>query len=188
MYDTSDGLWNFSFSRPCLSASGLVPAHFGPDNDTECAQYGVGFTDIVARCTRAQSELSKEDFDEGVILLGERLRKIQPLLVVFNGKQIWARFIGRKLKDVECGVQSHVIEDCSSRFYVMTNSSPLNAHFPTAKSRMFYYEEIKAQLEELQKSKYFSGNLSVDDVVKDDDVKDDVKDDDVKDDVNDDEQ
>ena len=125
---------------PCLVQSGLVPPHFTPEHDQECGKLdtSIGFTDIVSRCTRAQSEITRAEFDEGVRRLRVKLVRYNPSVVVFNGKQIWARFVGKKMKDVKCGVQSYKLEGCHSVFYMMTNTSPLNAHFPTVQSRMFY--------------------------------------------------
>ena len=140
---------------PCLARSGLVPVHFGPENDTECLEHSVGLTDIVQRCTRAQTEITRDEFDEGAGRLREKLKRLNPMCVVFNGKQIYANFRAVRLKDVKCGVQDYQLEGCVSRFYVMTNSSALNAHFPTADSRMFYYEEIKSLVGKLKKSPYF---------------------------------
>ena len=143
---------------PCLVRSGLVPTHFGPDNDRECLEHGIGLTDIVSRCTRSQAELSNDDFAEGVVKLRDKIIHFNPMLVVFNGKGIFAKFVGKKLKDVEYGVQSLALEGCVSKFYVMTSTSPLNAHFPTVESRMFFYDEIKSLLLNLRKSPYFAVN------------------------------
>ena len=93
----------------------------------------------MSRCTRAQSEITRAEFDEGVRRLRVKLVRYNPSVVVFNGKQIWARFVGKKMKDVKCGVQSYKLEGCHSVFYMMTNTSPLNAHFPTVQSGMFYF-------------------------------------------------
>ena len=145
---------------PCLAQSVLVPSHFGPENDQDCLSLGtsIGFTDIVSRCTRAQSELKDEEFDEGVRKLRVKLIKYNPMVVVFNGKQIFCRFVGEKMKEVKSGRQSYKLEGCFSVFYMMTNTSPLNAHFPTVQSRMFYYEEIKSLLAEQRVSPYWGTN------------------------------
>ena len=145
---------------PCLTLSGLVPAHFGPDNDQNCLDLGIGFTDIVSRCTRSQSELPDAEIAVGAEKLREKIAACNPMLTVFNGKGIYAKFVGKKLKDISCGVQTLVLDECVSKFYVMTSSSPLNAHFPTAESRMFYYDEIKALLLDLRKSPYFIADPS----------------------------
>ena len=142
---------------PCLVQSNLVPPNFGPENDQDCLKLktSIGFTDIVSRCTRAQSELTNEEFDEGVKTLRAKLLKYNPMVVVFNGKQIFARFVGRKMKDVQCGVQDYRLEGCFSVFYMMSNTSPLNAHYPSVQSRMFYYDEIKTLLARQRLSPYW---------------------------------
>lgn len=142
---------------PCLVQANLVPSHFGPENDQDCLglEQSIGFTDIVSRCTRAQSELRDEEFDEGAEKLRAKLLKYNPMVVVFNGKQIYARFVGKKLKDVECGRQSYRLPGCHSVFYTMSNTSPLNAHFPNVQSRIFFYDEIKALIAEQKVSPYW---------------------------------
>ena len=142
---------------PCLVQSQLVPPHFGPENDQDCAglETSIGFTDIVSRCTRSQSEITDEEFDEGVRKLRAKLIKYNPMVVVFNGKQIFSRFVGMKMKEVQCGVQNYRLEGCYSVFYMMTNTSPLNAHFPTVQSRMFYFDEIKSLLARQRVSPYW---------------------------------
>lgn len=142
---------------PCLVESKLVPSHFTPENDQDCLSLepSIGFTDIVSRCTRAQSELRDDEFDEGVEKLRVKLLKYNPMVVVFNGKQIFARFVGKKLKDVSCGRQSFRLPGCFSVFYTMSNTSPLNAHYPTVQSRIFFYDEIKALIAEQKVSPYW---------------------------------
>jgi G:T/U-mismatch repair DNA glycosylase len=62
---------------------------FAPYNDLDLARYGIGFTDLVLRCTKLASELSAaEKLSNVPRLLGE-LRLAQPRFVVFIGKGVW---------------------------------------------------------------------------------------------------
>lgn len=62
---------------------------FAPRNDIELARYGIGFTDLVLRCTKLASELTAaEKLSNVPRLLGE-LRLAQPRFVVFIGKGVW---------------------------------------------------------------------------------------------------
>ena len=49
----------------CLFLSGLVPRPMNAENDKELLSYGIGFTNIVERTTRANQELSRQEIEEG---------------------------------------------------------------------------------------------------------------------------
>lgn len=44
---------------PCLSASGLVPRAVTYHDDAACLQWGIGFTNMVPRCSRSEADLTK---------------------------------------------------------------------------------------------------------------------------------
>ena len=46
-------------SGPCLFESGLVPKKMSYQDDAECLDYGIGFTNIVPRTTRGSDDLSR---------------------------------------------------------------------------------------------------------------------------------
>ena len=47
--------------------SGLVPRPMNAENDRELISFGIGFTNIVERTTRANQELSRQEIEEGEI-------------------------------------------------------------------------------------------------------------------------
>ena len=53
------------FAGKCLFLSGLVPRPMNAENDKELLSYGIGFTNIVERTTRANQELSRQEIEEG---------------------------------------------------------------------------------------------------------------------------
>ena len=55
----------FSFSGKCLFLSGLVPRPMNAENDRELLGFGIGFTNIVERTTRANQELTRQEIEEG---------------------------------------------------------------------------------------------------------------------------
>ena len=57
------------FAGKCLFLSGLVPRPMNAENDKELLSYGIGFTNIVERTTRANQELSRQEIEEGKALL-----------------------------------------------------------------------------------------------------------------------
>ena len=141
---------------PCLTTYGVVPKSFGPDNDADCLSHNIGMTDIVKRSTRNMNELCDEDFAAGKDALVDKIRRFKPLVVVFNGKTIFSKFCDEKLKDVKYGYQGKVLEGCETVFYVMSNTSPLNAHYPSVASFKGFFDEIKDLVAKLKKSPYFS--------------------------------
>ena len=44
---------------PCLFESGLIPKKMSYQDDAECLNYGIGFTNIVPRTTRGSDDLSR---------------------------------------------------------------------------------------------------------------------------------
>ena len=56
------------FAGKCLFLSGLVPRPMNAENDKELLSYGIGFTNIVERTTRANQELSRQEIEEGKAL------------------------------------------------------------------------------------------------------------------------
>eukprot|EP00124_Ichthyophonus_hoferi_P000071 Ihof_evm24s2 gene=Ihof_evmTU24s2 len=90
---------------PLLYESGLVPARLTYKDDTRCPALGFGFTNIVPRTTRSQSDLSKKEIKEGGIDLQQRLAYYAPEMVCFIGKGIYEIFSGKKC---ELGLQKEL--------------------------------------------------------------------------------
>ena len=67
--------------------------------------FNLGLTNIVARPSRNGAELSKQEMDEGVAILEEKVRKYRPESICLVGKSIWESFWrvrkGRALKKDE---------------------------------------------------------------------------------------
>lgn len=45
--------------------SGLTPEQFTANDDFRMLEYGIGFTNIVARTTRGSSDLTRKEIEEG---------------------------------------------------------------------------------------------------------------------------
>ena len=58
-------LYIFLFPGKCLFLSGLVPRPMNAENDKELLSFGIGFTNIVERTTRANQELTRQEIEEG---------------------------------------------------------------------------------------------------------------------------
>ena len=83
--------------------------------------FGIGFTDVVARTTRGQADLKKSEIREGAEILREKLARFQPKIVVFNGKAIYEVYSGRK--KFMFGRQPEKMEGTDTWVWVMPSSS-----------------------------------------------------------------
>lgn len=60
-----------------------------PENDFDLAQYGIGFSDLVLRCTKQAQELTMAEKLENVPRLLQEITTYKPEKVVIIGKGIW---------------------------------------------------------------------------------------------------
>lgn len=73
-----------------LHSSGCTPRRFHPSEDQDLPRLcAMGNTNIVSRPTKNGSELSKNEMDDSVGILEEKIRKWRPESVCFVGKSIW---------------------------------------------------------------------------------------------------
>lgn len=98
----SNHFWRF------LHSSGLTPdRQCPPETDTHLPRlYSLGNTNLVARPTKDQAELSKAEMDASVEICEEKIRKWRPESVCVVGKGIWesmwrAKHSGRKIRKEE---------------------------------------------------------------------------------------
>lgn len=66
---------------------------FAAHDDNELLKYGIGFTDLVLRCTKAVSELTSSEKLENVPRLIEELKTSSPRFIVIVGKGIWETIV-----------------------------------------------------------------------------------------------
>ena len=127
---------------PCLNASGLLPAgvRLSYENDVDCVNYGIGFTNMVSRTTRGMADLSKKEIKEGESHVRAVVANYKPTVVCFNGKGIYEIFSGKKR--CEYGVQQ---DTCihGAQVFVMPSTSPRGAAFPTWKHKLQFFFQLK---------------------------------------------
>jgi len=106
-----------------LRSAGLLTASSGWEDDAAFTA-GIGFTDIVKRPTRSESELSRDELEYGRSLLLEKLEAVHPELIIFTFKKtatvIFGRFegfgfIGRKFAGAEVFVMPGPYERADRR-------------------------------------------------------------------------
>lgn len=72
----------------CLYLAQLIPHPMSAQDDSKLIDYGIGFTNMVARSTRSSSDLTRSEMKEGAFILQQKLQRFQPKIAVFNGKGI----------------------------------------------------------------------------------------------------
>lgn len=141
---------------PAFSASrlsepvrrGLNLDLLGPEQDRELPRFGFGLTDVVKRASSNASQLSPHDFEQGVPLLVEKLRRYRPTIACFHGLTAYRPFASVAFRSIRpqssLGLQSERIG--SICLYVVPNPSPANAHFTVA-DQTKWYDRLAAFLE-----------------------------------------
>lgn len=91
-----------------LHKSGITPLlHLPSDTYALPDLYNIGNTNIVSRPTRDQSEIAKEEMEEGVEVLEQKIRDKRPRAVCIVGKGVWETIfkvkVGRALGKGEFG-------------------------------------------------------------------------------------
>jgi len=83
---------------PIIFESGVVPEPFDYRDDKRVIEFGIGLTDLVKRPYKIATDISREDFAEGRIVLSQKLEEFAPRVVAFNGKMTYEVFAQRKSK------------------------------------------------------------------------------------------
>lgn len=86
-----------------LYQAGLTPRKFSPEEDRELLNLGYGLTNIVARPTKGAADITKEEYEEGRILLKQKIEALKPKVVCYVGKGVYQEF--SRMKDINWGVQ-----------------------------------------------------------------------------------
>ncbi|HEY3447942.1 MAG TPA: mismatch-specific DNA-glycosylase [Myxococcales bacterium] len=126
-----------------LHASGLVPVLLRPDEDSKLAEYGYALTNLCHRPTRAASELSTRELEEGAQELARKIATLRPQVVAFVGLSVYQRCLRLK-QSGGAGPKPERIE--GARLYALPNPSGLNANFPGFKQKLVWFEGLKAFL------------------------------------------
>lgn len=114
-----------------LNGSGLIDEELLPSASAMqvlLKKYGIGFTDVVKRCTAGVSDLKAADYRSDAPLLLEKILKYQPNICWFHGKVAYKNFLkytSGKKDDIDWGVQVERLE--KSLVFVSPNPSPANA-------------------------------------------------------------
>lgn len=58
---------DYIITGKCLHLSGLTPEPLTADDDFKLLNYGIGFTNMVARATKGSADLTRKEIKEGRI-------------------------------------------------------------------------------------------------------------------------
>jgi double-stranded uracil-DNA glycosylase len=112
-----------------LHEAGFTPRLFHPSESKAMLELGYGLTNLVARATNAESELSKAELITGGEILRAKLREFKPKWVVFVGLGAYRKAFGDPKAQV--GRQPTDLEE--TKVWLLPSPSGLNAHFPPKK-------------------------------------------------------
>lgn len=140
----SNRFWKYLFW------SGFSSSLHIPEDDAKMPElYHVGFTDIVARCTKGIQQLSKEELLEGSVSLEERIAEFKPKFVCLVGRGIWeaiAKARGWNIREFKYGVDPYHKFGGSSTLCCVPSTSGLNSM--SAEKQLGFWKEVYAAANE----------------------------------------
>lgn len=86
-----------------LFDAGITPRKLDASEDGKLLELGYGFTNIVARPTKAADEITREEYREGKEILKRKIEVYKPQVVCFVGKGVYQEYSG--IKSCPWGVQ-----------------------------------------------------------------------------------
>lgn len=122
--------WNF------LYESGLIPSWLTPEEDWRVLDFGIGLTDIVKRWSRSSSDLAAGHYRCGAAVLKEKLQRVAPRVVAFNGKGAYEGFTGRPSR---LGLATRHI--AGARVFVLPSTSGRNGSL-TRSAKLEYFKRL----------------------------------------------
>lgn len=121
-----------------LHKAGFLPEPLGPREDARVLEFGIGLTDLVKRPTSGIAKLSREEKKAGAIRLKKKLNFCRPLVVCFNGKEVYKGFT-----EQECDLGLQRGERLASAcVFVMPSTSPQNTRW-SSRRKLAYFRELK---------------------------------------------
>jgi len=123
-----------------LWAAKLIPEPFTYEDDVRLPACGIALTNIVARPTRAASELTPEEFRIGRARLARLIARLQPDVVAFVGVTVYRAFFGPRVT-LGAGPKPERIGD--ARVFVLPNPSGLNAAYPGFDDKLVWFRALR---------------------------------------------
>jgi double-stranded uracil-DNA glycosylase len=127
-----------------LHASGLIPVPLSPPEDWRVIQFGLGLTDLVKRPTNSAADVCGDEFAAGRQVLAEKITRVQPLIVCFNGLIGYQQFFQ---EPVQPGRQTRYLH--GALVFVLPSTSARNAAYPRHVV-LGYFRDLCALRDELR--------------------------------------
>lgn len=121
---------------PMLHESGLIPQALKPEDDWKLIRLGIGLTDVVKRSSDGASDLSRDEFAAGAIVVRNKIGMWCPRIVCFNGLTAHRALFGRNEGP---GPKTDRIGE--SRVFVVPSTSRRNAAYPR-ETVLFWFKEL----------------------------------------------
>ncbi|KAB2335869.1 G/U mismatch-specific DNA glycosylase [Bacillus mesophilum] len=128
-----------------LHESGMTPYQYLPEQDQELLELNYGLTNIVARPTKAADEITKEEYNDGRILLAEKLKTYQPKIACYVGKGVYEQLA--KKKKIPWGIQETSVVPGIIDFVAPSSSGLVRMRLNEI---VDIYKLVNKQLRELQ--------------------------------------
>ncbi|CAF1068251.1 unnamed protein product [Adineta steineri] len=120
-----------------LHMSGLIPNILNANDDYRMPQYGIGFTNIVQRPSKAGSDITKDEITAGAETLMQKIKMYRPKIVAFNGRGIYEVYAGNK--HFHYGKQPDLFPGTDTHVFVMPSSSARCSQLPRAEDKLPFY-------------------------------------------------
>jgi double-stranded uracil-DNA glycosylase len=108
-----------------LHASGLIPLRLSPQEDWRVIEFGLGLTDLVKRPTNSAADVRGDEFAAGRQVLADKITRVQPLIVCFNGLTGYQQFFQ---EHTQPGRQTRYLH--GALVFVLPSTSARNAAYP----------------------------------------------------------
>ncbi|CAF1257869.1 unnamed protein product [Adineta ricciae] len=124
-----------------LHMSGLIPDVLNANDDYRMLQYGIGFTNIVQRPSKAGSDITKNEITAGAEVLMQKIKTYRPKIVAFNGRGIYEVYAGNK--HFHYGKQPELFLGTDTHVFVMPSSSARCSQLPRAEDKLPFYVGLR---------------------------------------------
>ncbi|UJR16161.1 hypothetical protein I4U23_003071 [Adineta vaga] len=124
-----------------LHMSELIPNAFTSEDDYRMPQYGIGFTNIVQRPSKAGSDITKDEITAGAEVLMHKIKTYRPKIVAFNGRGIYEVYAGNK--HFHYGKQPELFPETDTHVFVMPSSSARCSQLPRAEDKLPFYNGLR---------------------------------------------
>jgi TDG/mug DNA glycosylase family protein len=121
---------------PALYAAGFTLRLFAPYEQAELLPLGYGITNVVARATAGEADLSAAELAAGGRRLARKVRRWQPRCLAVLGLGAYRAAFGRPR--AQAGPQPETLG--ATRLWVLPNPSGLNAHYQPAALKEIFAE------------------------------------------------